>query len=245
MARAAVALVLGIGLLAAAGSSSEGVHWTYSGERGPDHWAELSPDFKACGIGRHQSPIDIVDPVAAELGPIRLEYLGQTSTVTNNGHTLQVAVPPGSALVAEGQRFELLQFHLHSPSEHHIDGEAFPLELHLVHQNAAGDLAVVGILFREGPANEPVNAIVDAAPEKPGEQFPMLMDLGKIDFSPDRLAYFRYSGSLTTPPCSEGVRWFVLQEPRTVSPEQVERFVELIGEDARGPQPLNARKVLR
>ena len=119
------------------------VHWSYSGTRGPEHWGQLSEAFETCSEGKNQSPVDIVDPIEADLGAIALSYSGSTSVVLNNGHTLQVDVGPGNSLDLRGQTFELVQFHLHSPSEHRIHGRTFPMEVHFVHTNERDDLAVV------------------------------------------------------------------------------------------------------
>jgi carbonic anhydrase len=218
------------------------VHWSYSGARGPEHWGELSEAFAACSEGRNQSPIDIVDPIEADLGVIRLAYGGSTTAVLNNGHTLQVAVGPGSTLDVQGQAFELVQFHVHSPSEHRIQGKSFPLEAHFVHTNDRGEMAVLAVLFREGPANSGLARI--GASRQVGSSEPLDVAVAKLQIVPDTSAYYRYSGSLTTPPCTEGVLWLVLEATSTVAGPQVETFVKLIGEDARAPQPLNGRVVL-
>jgi carbonic anhydrase len=241
---AALGLILVVWVLALPSHGEEEVHWTYSGRHGPEHWAELSEAFVACGVGLSQSPIDIVNPIEADLTPLELSRRGSTANLVNNGHTLQVNVEPGSWLTAEGLKFELLQFHFHSPSEHQIQGRSFPLEAHLVHRNARSELAVVAILFQYGEPNRSLAAIEASAASEIGKVVPLdiaLEDLGTVSAQEK---YYRYSGSLTTPPCTEGVRWYVLESARSVSREQVSAFVDLIGEDARGPQPLNARLVL-
>jgi carbonic anhydrase len=241
---AAWAPLLAVLFLAGSAVAEEEVHWTYSGEHGPEHWGELSEAFAECSEGKNQSPIDIVDPVDGELGPIRISYRGSTTAVLNNGHTLQVDVGPGNSLDAEGQTFELEQFHLHSPSEHRIQGESFPMEAHFVHLNDRGERAAVAVLFRDGPLNRGMAMIGDSAPKEVGKSEPIEAPIADLEIVPEGRAYYRYSGSLTTPPCTEGVRWFVLKATGTVAIEQVKTFVNLIGEDARGPQPLNARLVL-
>ena len=232
-------LVLAAGLARAA----DDIAWSYSGERGPEHWAELSPSYRICGIGKNQSPIDILQSVEATLRPLEIDYRSRAHTLVNNGHTLEIEVEPGSQLRVEAEDFELKQFHMHSPSEHRIRGEAFPLEAHFVHANAAGQLAVVSVLFRRGEWNAQLASIGAAAPPA-GEEAPISFALSELNLLPTTRAYYRYGGSLTTPPCSEGVRWFVLQEQGTVAAEQVEAFIALIGADARGPQPLNGRLIL-
>jgi carbonic anhydrase len=236
-------------LCGAVQSHAEGeVHWSYSGERGPEHWGTLSEEFAACRVGKNQSPIDIRTDrlVETALPPIRLDYAGETTSIINNGHTLQVNVSGDNTLTAGGETFKLLQFHFHSPSEHQIDGEAFPLEAHFVHQNANGELAVVGLLFRTGESNPDLAQIEVAAPPGAGEQASFTHTLQAALTHPARQisTYYRYSGSLTTPPCTEGLRWFVIPVAVTISREQVARYIALIGADARGPQPVNARIVL-
>lgn len=229
-------------------SAEEAPHWTYSGDKGPANWGALSEDFAACRVGKNQSPIDIRTDklIETRLPQLSLDYQGDTTSIINNGHTLQVNVTGSNTLKAEGDTFSLSQFHFHSPSEHRIDGEAFPLEAHFVHENSKGDIAVVGLLFRSGETNEDLRKFGEAAPEKKGETMPYAQSLADTLTMLTRniTRYYRYSGSLTTPPCSEGLRWYVIPVAATISQEQIDRYIALIGEDARGPQPLNARIVL-
>jgi len=238
-------LLLGASLVAAAAFAGEGIHWGYSGPSGPDHWAELSEEFAACAEGRNQSPIDIAAPVEANLTPIELDYSGRTAALLNNGHTIQVDVSPGSSLSADGLEFELVQFHFHSPSENRVRGERFPLEAHFVHKGASGELAVLAVLFRSGAAEPSLESIWANIPAKAGESTALELALSELSFMPQDRSYYRYSGSLTTPPCTEGVRWYVLKSNSSVSPEQASAFVDAIGENARAPQPLNSRLVLQ
>ena len=236
-------LLTGLILLGSA-ASEEGVHWTYSGASGPEHWGEISEAFATCSSGRSQSPIDVVDPIEAELGPIELSYRGSTTAIVNNGHTLQVDVDPGNTLDLEGQTFELAQFHFHHPSEHRIQGKSFPLEAHFVHRNEQGELAVVAVLFRNGPRSRGLETIGASAPSSSGETRALNIPIADLKIVPEGRAYYRYTGSLTTPPCTEGIRWLILKATGSVASKQVESFVKIIGEDARGPQPLNGRLVL-
>jgi carbonic anhydrase len=219
-------------------------HWNYSGATGPENWAALSPDYAACGIGVNQSPIDISDAFPSELDALEFDYRGGSTTVVNNGHTLQVNAEPGSRLRVEGQSFELLQLHYHSPSEHQINGEEFLLEAHFVHQNENGELAVVAVLFRDGAWNSDLEKIGKAAPATVGQSAPIDIRFEELKLHTSHGSYFRYNGSLTTPPCTEGVRWYILKMPARMSAKQAANFVDLIGDDARGPQPLNARIIL-
>jgi carbonic anhydrase len=219
-------------------------HWGYEGEMGPEYWGSLSPEFLLCEHGVNQSPLDIQRTIAAELQPISFNYTGQARSVINNGHTLQVDVDPGSFMRIGDERFDLTQLHFHSPSEHHIRGESFPLEAHFVHQNAEGQLAVSAVMFRLGEDQQDLAEIGKASTIKAGEANSIELDMSRIKLHPSQRDYFRYSGSLTTPPCTEGVAWFILKEAGHISQKQVDRFVSLIGEDARGIQPQNARIVV-
>jgi carbonic anhydrase len=242
--RFVVALLLVTFLVGTAIAAGD-VPWSYSGTRGPAHWGELSEEFEACSDGRNQSPIDIVNSIEANLGPIGLAYGGSTTAVVNNGHTLQVDVGPGNGLEVEGEAFELIQLHLHSPSEHRIQGKSFPLEAHYVHRNDRDELAVLAVLFREGPEDSGLATIGANAPRQAGGSEPLDVAVAELEIVPANRSYYRYSGSLTTPPCTEGVLWLVLVETTTLARAQVEGFVKLIGEDARGVQPLNGRAILR
>ncbi len=239
-------VLLFLALAAAAGNAvaEADVHWMYSGEHGPEHWGELSPAFVACSEGKSQSPIDIVDPTDTDLEPIALAYRGSTTAVVNNGHTLQINAGPDNSLDLDGQRFELLQFHLHSPSEHRIRGESFPLEAHFVHKSDRGELAVVAVLFRDGARNAGIATIEASAPAKAGMSEALDTRIASLGLVPENTADFRYAGSLTTPPCTEGVHWLVVEAIGSVAREQVQKFVEIIGENARGTQPLNGRRVV-
>ncbi len=226
-------------------ASGGGTHWTYQGKHGPDHWGDLSPDFVQCRVGVNQSPIDIVDAVEAELPPLVLDYNSSTIDLVNNGHTAQVNVEPGSFLRVEGEEFELLQFHIHVPSEHWVNGEQFLLEVHYVHRNAKGELAVVGVLYNEGEDPPLLARNITSIPTEVGKPTPFKNPLSELPILRSDKAYYRYNGSLTTPPCSEGVRWFLLKEVQTISKQRRDIFNQLIGDDARGPQPVNARPVLQ
>ena len=239
-------LVLVWACMAAASYASDGgVHWAYKGEHGPEHWGDLSPDFVQCKVGVNQSPIDIVGAVEADLPPLVLDYSSRTIDLINNGHTAQMNVEPGSFLRVEGEEFELLQFHIHVPSEHWVNGEQFLLEAHYVHQNARGELAVVGVLYNEGEDPPALAKHISRIPSEVGKPVAFDEALSNLAIASMDKGYYRYNGSLTTPPCSEGVRWYVLKQIHTVSKKRRDIFNELIGDDARGPQPINARPVLR
>lgn len=237
--------MLAIAVGAVSASAAGDVQWGYSGELDQEHWGDLSEAFRACSEGREQSPIDIVDPTDQKLAPIELVYAGSTTTVENNGHTLQIDVGPGNTLEIGDESFALVQFHLHSPSEHRVEGRSFSLEAHFVHQNERGELAVVGVLFREGALQAGLAKIGGSAPSSAGKSEAFVVPFKDLAIVPNGRETYRYIGSLTTPPCTEGIRWLILEEMGTISPEQVENYVRLIGKDARDAQPLNGRQVVR
>ena len=248
MKKTLVIALVALGWQGMAGAQ-ESVHWSYTGATGPEHWAELSEEFEACRLGKNQSPIDIISEnlIESALPPISLDYQGSTESIINNGHTLQVNVTGENTLVTHGGSFQLKQFHFHSPSEHRIDGESFPLEAHFVHENDKGELAVVGLLFRSGEFNQGLVDFGKSAPRKVGQQDKFERSIAELMKEPRRdiTRYYRYNGSLTTPPCTEGLRWFVIPVVQTISEDQIANYIDLIGADARGPQPVNARIVLQ
>jgi len=187
----AVVLLIACGDLLA----GENIHWSYSGETGPEHWSELSSDYATCGIGVNQSPIDITDTIAAELEPLEFDYETGSVDIVNNGHTLQINARPGGWLRVRGQVFQLLQIHFHSPSEHRINGEAFPLEAHLVHQDEQGNLAVVAFLFRKGEWNKNLEKIGKAGPKMAGQNAPFDINFSDLPMYRKHESYFSYSGS--------------------------------------------------
>lgn len=226
-------------------TSSHPVHWDYSGEGGPEHWGALAPENMPCASGGQQSPVDLANALVAKApSPAwRWPAVG-AGQVVNNGHTLQVNVAGPGKLELGGKDYALKQFHFHHPSEHTIDGKAFPLEVHFVHAAADGDLAVIGVLFEAGAVNPALNPIWAVAPAKEGTA----EAAGEIDltaFIPGNSDFFRYEGSLTTPPCSETVHWTVLSTPVTASPSQISAFSQLFPWNARPVQPLNRRFVLK
>jgi carbonic anhydrase len=237
------------GPAAAAGTpapvASHGAHWSYGAVDGPDRWADLSPSYALCRQGRQQSPIDLGEPGEAGLAGLDLRYRPAALRVVNNGHTIQVNFPPGSHLKTGLREYELLQLHFHAPSEHTLNGRAFPLEVHLVHKDVQGRLGVLGILVEEGEANLALGEIWRRMPE-PADGEHALNDvvINARDLLPDDLSYFRYMGSLTTPPCSEGVNWYVLRQPIQASAEQVRQFVAAVGQNARPVQKAHERLVV-
>ena len=221
-------------------------HWGYSGKAGPENWAKIDAKYAACAAGRNQSPIDLANLAEAELKPLKLDYKAGAAEIVNNGHTVQVNYGAGSTLTADGRSFQLTQFHFHSPSENMIKGKQFPLEGHLVHSDKDGNLAVVAVMFEEGAANPLLAKLWPAMPAKAGDKAALPAGLGVSPMLPGNHDYYRFNGSLTTPPCSEGVWWLVMKKPATVSKAQVEQFPKTLGFDNNRPiQPVNARPVLQ
>jgi carbonic anhydrase len=223
-------------------------HWDYEGATGPASWGKLSPDNAMCDKGRNQSPLDIDTKavVHASLKPLQPSYtVTNKETIINNGHTIQVDFDAGNTLVVDKVPFTLKQMHFHAPSESEIGGRTFPLEGHFVHTDAQGNLLVVAVLFEEGKDNAELAKLVAALPGNPGPATPLTTAVAPLALLPKSLAYYRFSGSLTTPPCTEGVRWLVLKAPVSASKAQIEAVEHAIKHHNNRPvQPLNARVVI-
>lgn len=261
--RALGATVLLAGALFAAmvdRSHGAGVSWGYSGGTGPEHWGR---DFPVCGMGRNQSPID-VDPDRV-LDISELVTAGQTLgsrpagflkieaayeeiplRIINNGHAVEVLYDPGSTMQVHGRARELKQFHFHSPSENQIGGESFPMEVHLVHADENDNLTVIGILFREGEPNPFIGKLWAHLPKQANVEVAVSdTKINASDLLPEDMRYYYYNGSLTTPPCSEGVSWLLLKEPVEASREQLDAIRSALGFDNNRPvQPQNSRVVI-
>jgi carbonic anhydrase len=219
-------------------------HWGYDGEAGPAHWGELSADFKVCQLGLEQTPIDLAGGIRGEAAPAEISYRAMPLRILNNGHTIQVNADPGNACVIGGTRYELLQFHFHHPSEHLLSGKPFDLECHFVHRASTGDLAVVGVFVKPGARNAALQPIWDAMPSAEAPERAAGTTIDPAALLPKSGGYFRYMGSLTTPPCSEGLTWTVYREPVEASPEQIRQFASLFPHNARPIQGRNRRFVI-
>jgi carbonic anhydrase len=218
----------------------------YSGSNGPSHWGGMSEHWFACSGGVNQSPVELNGFIEADLPELHFNYTVSGREVTNTGHAIQVNSGPGSTLSMDGRTFRLLQFHFHAPSEHHLEGRDFPMEAHFVHQDQTGALAVVAVLFEHGPANDLMGLILASLPGGPGQRRLLGSPVPPAGLLPVDRDHFRYNGSLTTPPCSEGVRWLVMKRPVTVTPAQVHTLSEALGfANNRPTQPVNARPLLR
>ena len=242
-----LARILATGALAAgalgSGAPSAQDHpsfnWGYDGDIGPAHWGSLDPSFATCSRGFEQSPIDLGDAPTASPPGVEFDYGPRSAEVVNNSHTIQVNVDPGSGIVVDQVRYDLLQFHFHRASEHTVAGTRFPLETHLVHQGEDGALAVVGVLHREGAPAEALAPIWNLLPAEPGNAVPVPGGVDLAALLPKRRTAWRYPGSLTTPPCTEGVSWVVMTEPTTLSAEQIAAFSAIHDGNYRPVQPRN------
>jgi carbonic anhydrase len=234
-------------------ASARPVHWSYTEEGGPAGWAGLTPVYAACGSGKSQSPVNILTNTSKGSPDWTLEYKTtslqiahheQVDELINNGHTIQVTPQPGSALNYGGKIYHLKQFHFHTPSEHTIDGMHAPMEIHFVHQSDDNNLAVVGVLVRQGKHNANFDQLIRYLPNAVGEK--NTHDSVQINIAlhvPKDLWAYHYIGSLTTPPCTENVQWLVLKKPAEMDKAQLESFSSRLKQNNRPTQPLNDRKM--
>ena len=221
--------------------TSRAIEWGYAGAGGPERWPSLSEGYSLCG-GQQQSPVDITGYVEGEAERLVFSYAIPANVVRNDGVFVRVDFPEGNTLVSSGRTYGLKSLHVHAPSEHTIDGEQFAAEMHLVHADAAGSLAVVGLLFTLGDPSPIVQALLDEAPPAGETIEGVAIEPG--GYVPADPACFRYGGSKTTPPCDEGVAWHVVREVRTVSQAQVDRVLAIGGGPTNRPvQPLHGRVI--
>ncbi len=222
---------------------SHTAHWGYEGAVAPQFWGQLDPAYAACSLGKNQSPVDITNAVPQTLPPIEFHYRSSRLRIVNNGHTIQVNYDPGSYISVAGVRYELLQFHFHTPSEHTFGGKFADLEAHLVHRNPEGQFAVIGVAFYVGVHNGTLQPLWEVMPatEGPEQAFPTTVNA--FDLLPVVRLTYRYSGSLTTPPCSEGVFWAVMTTSLTLSRAQLNAFAAIFPHNNRPVQPLNGRVI--
>jgi len=230
-----------------ASENHQSAHWGYSGDAGPNNWSHLSENFKACSTGTRQSPInvDVKDAIQVNLGALEFSYNAVEPEIVNNGHTIQVNYAPGSHARIAGKEYQLLQFHFHTPSENKLAGKSFPMEMHLVHKSDDGKLAVVAVFIEAGQENQILKAAWDKMPQQAGHSEKLSnVKISANSLLPENKEYAQFNGSLTTPPCSEGVNWVVLKTPIQVSKQQLAKFQSIVGDNARPVQPLNNRFIL-
>ena len=227
------------------GFAAERAHWSYEGAGGPAKWGDLDAANKACSVGAQQSPIDITATIKSQLPALKIAWGKTADTIVNNGHTIQLSFAEGSTLKLGDTTYRLLQVHFHRPSEHLVGGKNFPMEAHFVHRADSGALAVVGVLLTEGKPNAAFAKIIATMPAKEGPAVKADAGINPNDLLPGKLSYYRYPGSLTTPPCSEVVEWLVLTTPMPVAASDVAAFAKLYPMNARPVQKDNRRYVLQ
>ncbi len=238
------ATALAAAALAPAASAQESVEWGYHGPTGPEFWGTLSPLFATCGEGSLQSPIDLRGARHAPAERIRTAYTPSPVGQRNNGETIEVRSDLAQTLRVGEKAFSLVQLHFHVPSEHLVAGDGAPLELHFVHQASDGERAVLGVLVRPGRRNAALEQLAAAYPEHAGEETRVAAPVDLTALMAHSPRAYRYAGSLTTPPCSEGIRWMVLARPITVSPAQLSALEEIVEGNARPVQPRNGRPLI-
>lgn len=220
-----------------------GTHWTYEGESGPANWHKINSDWAKCSTGNRQSPIDIRDGMKVDLEQIAFDYRPSGFSVTDNGHTVQVAVGPGNYLSVAGRTYELQQFHFHRPAEERVNGKGFEMVVHLVHRDVEGKLAVLALLLERGKPQPTIQTVWNNLPLEKGDTATPSIVLDPNDLLPQRRDYYTFMGSLTTPPCTEGVLWLVMKEPVQASPSQMALFSRLYPFNARPVQANGGRMI--
>lgn len=234
---------------APAKASAHQAHWSYEGETSPEHWAELDQLFTTCSTGKAQSPVNILHEQVTEeegLSPVKVQYSPSQVALVNNGHTIQVNLKnQENRITIEGKTYVLQQFHFHLPSEHEVDGQHAAMELHFVNKSDDGALAVLSVLITEGSENSELNKLWSLLPAEESAQETAIEGTFNIDeLLPADLHSFRYQGSLTTPPCTEGVQWIVLENPVQWSEEQIGTFAAIFPHDNRPVQTLGTREIV-
>lgn len=239
-----IALLLSIAVGMPAWAEST-VHWSYEGKSAPEHWGKLGDEFKTCNNGKFQSPIDIHDVIDGKLPPLNVIFHTETESIVNNGHTIQVTVKDGDDFKLDNEQFTLMQFHFHAPSENRISGKSYPLEAHFVHANDDGELAVIAVMLEVGAENPALNVLLAAVPENQNKAASLVTSVDLSSLYPAQKQYYRFSGSLTTPPCTEGLRWLVMKHPVTLSEAQLKQFqYQLKHANNRPVQPLHGRVIV-
>ena len=215
------------------------VHWGYEGDNGPEHWGDA---FPVCGKGKKQSPLNIIGPFEKSKDTLSVDYKEGPLKMLNNGHTIQVNVEPGSSLTIGKESFDLLQFHFHRPSEEQVDGKNASMVAHFVHKSKEGKLAVIGVMLNEGKDSAAIKTLWANLPPKEGEEFlPAKVTFNPASMLPKDMGFYNYEGSLTTPPCTEGVQFYILKSPVDISKQQLAKFPFKL--NARPVQALNGRKI--
>ena len=248
----AVAALLWLGDVAAA-LESEDEHgscpaWSYSGANGPEHWGDLCAEFAACKNGKEQSPLNITHPKKEHLSGIEFAYHPAPLDLVNNGHSIEQSFAPGNGntITVDGRQYELAQFHFHHPSEEAINGKHYDMVAHFVHASKDGQFAVVGVLIKQGKANPLIATLWGNLPAEKGRpNKSTAVEVNPMQLIPAKHGYYMYKGSLTTPPCTEGITFYILEKPMELSKAQIAKFAEYYPDNARPDQSLNGRVVER
>lgn len=246
-----IAAAMGMGIVGAQAADHGHTHWGYTGHGAPENWGKLDPKYAACSAGKSQSPVNItgVDVVEGELPAIKVNYRPSKVVVENNGHTIQANYSDSNnTLTVGGKTYTLKQFHFHVPSENMIKGKSFPLEAHFVHADKSGNLAVLAVLYENGKENTRLNPIWNAMPANAkSPKVTLKQNFDASTLIPASKDYYRFSGSLTTPPCSEGVTWMVLKSYDHIGKAQTDKFTKAMGghHNNRPVQPINARVIVQ
>jgi carbonic anhydrase len=215
--------------------------WAYEGENGPAYWGKINPAWAKCGDGSRQSPIDIRDGMKVELEQITFDYHPSSFNVTDNGKTVQVMVGGGNFITVNNRMYELIQFHFHRPSEERINGKGYEMVVHLVHKDGEGRIAMLALLLERGKPQPVIQTVWNNLPLEKLETMAPSVVLDPMELLPARRDYFTFMGSMTTPPCQEGVLWLVMKEPVQASPAQMALFSRLYPLNARPIQPSSGR----
>lgn len=240
----AKSLLIAAGLMPALALAS---HWSYEGHGSPEHWGELSSEFKECQAGKNQSPIDIIHSLNAHIAPLEMQYIQSPIVILNNGHTLQASFDQkaGNVVKFDAIKADLQQFHFHAPSENTVNGKHAAMEMHLVHKESNGDVVVVAVMFDIGAENPALTELWKKMPQQAEKSAPLTTKIDMNTLLPTDKTYWRFSGSLTTPPCSEGVTWLVMKHPLTLSEAQLQQFKAVMHHDNNRPvQSLHGRVVV-
>lgn len=237
-------IVIVVALMLAEGEPKPLAHWSYDEDEGPKEWASLDERYFMCEEGMNQSPINITNATNAQLEELALSGEAKATKFFNNGHSVEASFSYGNKLSVDGKSYNLKQVHFHTPSENTIDGKSFPMEAHFVHASGS-NLAVIAVMFELGEENSTLNKLLRNLPEEKGDSNELKSQITSYEMLPNDKSYYRFNGSLTTPPCSEGVKWFVLKTPVSISKSQLKDFEAVMPKNNRPIQDLNARTILK
>lgn len=228
-------------------NNPETISWSYADNTGPAHWGDLNAEYATCKNGKNQSPVDIKEARDVNLKPIKFDYeMLVPSRIVNDGRSVHVEMWSGGKIELDGTSFTLKQINFHTPSEHTVHGKHFPLEAQFVHQSEDNELAIIAILYVPGKPNSTISRLWEKLPVEQGKSERLgAYELKTIEIKDELKHYYYINGSLTTPPCTEGVRWIIMKQPYTVSRQQVEKLQQALGQPNNRPvQPLNARVIM-